>query len=86
MVAGGARWMTELWSWTIPPLQILFSIPPNNTLEMFPKDHLLDPTIEYASLDNEMVACFPMILSTYAGPRDADICNAINPREVTKMF
>ena len=53
---------------------------------MFPKDHLLDPAIDYASLDNEMVSRFPMILSNYAGPRDADSCNAINPREFTKMF
>ena len=27
-----------------------------------------------------------MILSTYAGPRNADSCNAINPLEFTKMF
>ena len=53
---------------------------------MFPKDHLLDPAIDYASLDYEMVACCPMILSTNAGPRNADSCNAINSREFTKMF
>ena len=31
---------------------------------MFPKDHLLEPAIDYASLDDEMVARCPMILST----------------------
>ena len=53
---------------------------------MFPKDHLLDPAIDYASLDDEMLARCPMVLTTYAGPRDADSCNAINPHEFTKMF
>ena len=53
---------------------------------MLPKDHLLDPKIDYATLDNEMVARCPMIISTYYGPHDTDICNAINPREFTKMF
>ena len=50
---------------------------------MFPKDHLIDPAIDYASLDNEMVARCPMIFSTYAGPRDANSCNAINSCEFT---
>ena len=53
---------------------------------MFLKDHLLDPAIDYDSLDDEMVARFPMILSTYAGPHNADSCNAIKPREPTKMI
>ena len=53
---------------------------------MFPKDHLLDPEIYYASLYNEMVARCSIILTTYTGPCDTDICNAINPREFTKMF
>ena len=53
---------------------------------MLPKDHLLGLAIDYTSLDNEMVAHFPIILSTYSGPCDADSCNAINQREFTNMF
>ena len=53
---------------------------------MFPKDHLIDPAINYPSLDDEMVARCPMILSTYSGPQDEDSCNAINPREFTNLF
>ena len=53
---------------------------------MFRKDHLLDPSIDYASLDDEMVARCPMILSTYDVPHNADSCNAINPGGFTNMF
>ena len=53
---------------------------------VFPKDHRVDPTLDYIRIGEELVARCPMILANYSGPRDEATADDIHMRGRTAVY
>ena len=51
-----------------------------------PKDHTIGPTLDYISIDEELVDIFPMIMVSYSGPRDETTDDDIYVSERTGVY
>ena len=53
---------------------------------ILPKDHRVEPTLDYISIDEELLARCPIIIASYAGPRDEAMDDDVRVRDFTAVY